>query len=138
MILITEVTKKIKSRTISKRNLEKEQQEQQAENFQSTVNHELRTPIASILFFIRQIQQFVKTLIEMDIPGEDGASRLKFSRDVASAEKYLNLATSQLLLMQTFINDLLDVKQLKEGVFNLVNEVFNPNETFQLAVSIFE
>ena len=34
------------------------------------------------------------------------------------------------MLMKTFVNDLLDIRQLKEGAFVLEQAVFDPNETF--------
>jgi len=33
------------------------------------------------------------------------------------------------MLCQTFVNDLLDLQQMKNGVFKLVNQVFDPNDT---------
>ena len=58
VILMADVTKKVRSRLNSKLAKEKEQQVQHAENFKSTVNHEMCTPLESILFFVRQIQIF--------------------------------------------------------------------------------
>jgi len=34
--------------------------------------------------------------------------------------KYFKLILSQIMLMQTFVDDLLDLKQIKDGVFSLV------------------
>jgi len=39
---------------------------------------------------------------------------------------------SQLTLSTTFVEDLLDMKQLQEGVFRLMNAQFNPNEVIEL------
>ena len=39
--------------------------------------------------------------------------------------------------MQSFCSDLLDLRRLKDGMFNLVKEVFKPSETFDLVCSIF-
>ena len=40
--------------------------------------------------------------------------------------------------MQTFVDDLLDLKQIQEGVFSLVSEVFDPNHAIELVCSIFD
>jgi len=39
--------------------------------------------------------------------------------------------------MQSFVRDLLDVRQLKDGVFSLQKNLFNPNEIFDLVCNIF-
>ena len=39
--------------------------------------------------------------------------------------------------MQGFCNDLLDLRKLKDGMFHLVNEVFDPTQIFDLVCSIF-
>lgn len=59
------------------------------------------------------------------------------SAERTKAEKLLNLITKQITLMQTYVDDLLDSKQLKEGVFNLVYAAFDPNETFDLIKDMF-
>ena len=40
--------------------------------------------------------------------------------------------------MQTFVDDLLDLKQIKDGAFSLVKEVFDPNELLSFIKDIFE
>ena len=47
---------------------------------------------------------------------------------VVDVEKNFSLMMSQLMLSTTFVEDLLDMKQLQEGVFRLMNEPFNPTE----------
>ena len=44
---------------------------------------------------------------------------------------------SQLTLLQSFVEDLLDLRQLKDGVFTLTNALFDPNETFQVLIETF-
>ena len=39
--------------------------------------------------------------------------------------------------MQTFVEDLLDYKLMREGTFSLQNEIFDVNETFDLVLNIF-
>ena len=43
----------------------------------------------------------------------------------------------QLTLMQSFVEDLLNLRLLKEGTFTLANEPFNPKEVFDMICSIF-
>ena len=45
---------------------------------------------------------------------------------------------SQLYFLQSFVEDLLDLRQIKDGVFTLNQEPFDPNETFELICSTFE
>ena len=39
---------------------------------------------------------------------------------VPQANKYCRLMMSQLILLQTFVEDLLDLRQMRDGVFSLV------------------
>lgn len=45
---------------------------------------------------------------------------------------------SQLEFMQSFVEDLLDFRQLKDGKFLLTNAIFNPNEVMQAVIQIFK
>lgn len=39
--------------------------------------------------------------------------------------------------MQTFVDDLLDLRMIKDGVFILENQVFDPNEVLEMVCDIF-
>ena len=39
--------------------------------------------------------------------------------------------------MQTFVNDMLDLNQMKNGVFKLNNDLFSPIEVLELVCDIF-
>ena len=41
------------------------------------------------------------------------------------------------MLMQTFVDDLLDLRQIKDGVFSIVSQVFDPNEVLEMIIDIF-
>ena len=41
------------------------------------------------------------------------------------------------MLVQTFVDDLLDLQQIKNGAFKLVDGVFDPNEVLELICAIF-
>ena len=45
--------------------------------------------------------------------------------------KYFKLIIAQLTLMQTFVDDLLDMRQLKDGVFSLEAVIFNANSVIE-------
>ena len=59
------------------------------------------------------------------------------SPDRARAEKYFRLIFSQVQLMQTFVDDMLDLNQMKNGVFKLNNDLFNPTEVLELVCDTF-
>ena len=44
---------------------------------------------------------------------------------------------SQLEFMTSFVDDLLDLRQIREGVFSLTKEVFDPMETLNLICQTF-
>ena len=54
------------------------------------------------------------------------------------AQKYANLMMNQLAFLQSFVEDLLDLRQLKDGVFTLKQEVFDANETFDMILETFK
>ena len=56
---------------------------------------------------------------------------------VVDVEKNFSLMMSQLMLSTTFVEDLLDMKQLQEGVFRLMTDPFNPSEVIELMEQIF-
>ena len=87
---------------------------QQTESFTSTLSHEMRTPLASCVFLLGQVIQQLE----------------ENPRSLKPALKYLNLSKSQLSFAMSFVDDLLDLRQLKEGTLTLAKDSFNPNETF--------
>ena len=50
---------------------------------------------------------------------------------------YCNLITTQLNFIETFVADLLDLRQLKEGFFSLTNAPFNIHSVLQNILTIF-
>ena len=50
-------TKKIRNRILKMQNQEKKMQKDHSENFTSTVGHEMRTPLASILYFVKLLME---------------------------------------------------------------------------------
>ena len=61
-IFFSDVSKKIKTKLNEKMAAEKEQQAKIAENFTSTVSHEMRTPLGSIIFLIGLIEKLLETM----------------------------------------------------------------------------
>ena len=61
-IFFSDVTKKIKTIMKEKMTAEKVQQAKNAENFTSTVSHEMRTPLGSMLFFIGLIENLLEAM----------------------------------------------------------------------------
>ena len=80
----------------------------------------MRTPLGTCLFFLAQILTMLK-YIQLD----------------PTVRRYLNLVMNQLNFMLSFVDDLLDYKQLKDGVFSLSATAFNPKEVIELIHDIF-
>ena len=69
----------------------------QTESYTSTVSHEMRTPLFSTIFFLQQIMScFLKSPFPIE--------------KVPQINKYCKLMMSQLILLQTFVEDLLDLR----------------------------
>ena len=53
------------------------------------------------------------------------------------SKRYFRLIIAQLTLMMTFVDDLLDMKQLKEGAFSLDPSIFSPLSVIKQVIDIF-
>ena len=53
------------------------------------------------------------------------------------AQDYSDMMLTQCRFMQSFIDDLLDLKEMREGTFSLVKQIFDPKETFEIVMDIF-
>ena len=57
----------------------------------------MRTPLGSILFFVKEIQKMV-------------LKHLKNPAEIRMAKKYFSMIIAQIIMMQTYVDDLLDVR----------------------------
>ena len=73
----------------------------------------MNTPLGTVLYFVKSL--------ESQVLSDDGTF------DKAVVEKYFKYIFSCLMLVQTFVSDLLDLRQIKEGAFTFKLAVFNPN-----------
>ena len=62
----------------------------------------------------------------------------KQEKDREVAIKYASLIRSSISLAQSFVNDLLDLRQMHDGDFFLIKEAFKPAEIFELVLSVFK
>ena len=124
-IYLSDYTDKIKDKLNNLIRQELNDKAQTSESFGSTVSHEMRTPLSSIIFFVKQViyaiqmNQFTK-------------------RQKAESLRHCKLMLSQMYLLQSFVEDLLDLRQMRDGAFSLSSAPFDPNETFDLICSSFE
>ena len=79
------------------------------------------TPIGICLFFLKHVIGLLAPSLHVD----------------PEAIRYLKLMKSQLYFMQSFVDDLLDLKMLREGNFKLNTAVFDPNKVINLVHRIF-
>ena len=63
--------------------------------------------------------------------------RFPTAHNLAQAKKYGDMIVAQINLMETFIDDLLNLKLLKEGKFLLDKSYFNPEETIEFIYNMF-
>ena len=88
------------------------------ENLTSTVSHEMRTPLGLIL---QTSQRMANLVSPMD----------------KNIQQLIKMVYYQSQLMLCFVNDLLDLKQMKHGVFKQVISVFDPNEVLLTMMDMF-
>ena len=65
----------------------------------------MRTPLSQVLFMLEQIMTKISILPD--------------SEDIRTAKRHGKLIRSQLEFMQLFVEDLLNLKMLNDGVFKL-------------------
>ena len=78
----------------------------------------------SNLFFVQQMIKIVSV-------------RFPTAHSLAQAKKYGDMIVAQINLMETFIDDLLNLQLLKEGKFLLDKSYFNPEETIEFIYHMF-
>ena len=88
---------------------QKDKQYDWLENLTSTVSHEMRTPLGLIL----QTSERLSSLV---------------SRGDKNIHTLVKMIFYQSQLMLCFVNDLLDLKQMKHGVYKQIITIFDPNE----------
>ena len=57
-VYINDITKMISEKLIKMEYLEHQQEKLQAQNFTSTISHEMQTPIETMIFFLNQVIGF--------------------------------------------------------------------------------
>ena len=92
-IFIYDSSKKLRTNIVEKQSSEKTHIARQTESFTSTVSHEMRTPIGTAIFFVTR-----------------ALSMLPFAQIDPQIVKFLKLVISQLTFMQSFVEDLLDLR----------------------------
>ena len=119
-IFITDSSKKVFASLSLKKRKEQEARAKQAESYTAMISHEMATPLGTIIFFLNFIGSYLRSI-------EDKSPIVsKKETKQQRAIKYVALIHSQLQVMQGFCNDLLDLRKLKDGMFHLVNDVFDP------------
>ena len=76
---------------------EERQASKQKQGYTATLSHEMVTPLANALFFIKEVKK---------------NEEIKKS---AQGINYLVLVETQLTFMQTFVDDLLDLQRIESG-----------------------
>ena len=87
------------------------------QSFTATISHEFRTPLGTSLMFLEM-------LLRQQLP--------------ASATHIINLIISQLNLLLSQVNDVLDIKLIEEGVFEPKIEQFNPLQVLDFIKMMFQ
>mmetsp|Transcript_7417 Transcript_7417/g.8967 ORF Transcript_7417/g.8967 Transcript_7417/m.8967 type:complete len:137 (-) Transcript_7417:1449-1859(-) len=103
---------------------EEEQAMLQTENFTSTMSHEMRTPILTIIFFLQQIISMLST------------APIDLTR-VPKCVEYCGVMLSQLQFLSSFVDDLLDLGMLKSGTFTLTSEAFDITKVIKMIYDLF-
>ena len=102
------------------------QEKVQTESYKSTIGHELRTPLNSSSFILKSI---INTI---------GSSLSLTQASILEVKTRVALVLAQLQFMECFIEDLLSMNLLRNGLRVMNKECFDVNETIDFIVSIFQ
>lgn len=87
----------------------------------------MRSPIETLIFFLGLIQVFLGSL----------ATNPPMPSKLAEINKYSDTMMSMLMLLQTFVEDLLALRCLKSGALRLQNEEFDPVKVIKTVLDVF-
>lgn len=82
-----------------------------------TISHEFRTPLSTVLMFMESLL------------------KEKLSN---SGLRLVKIIISQINLLLSLVNDILDHKLIEEGKFVTKIEIFSPKDTFQFIMNMFK
>ena len=97
---------------------------QQAENFTSMISHEMRAPLLSMIFFLEQIMSILM-------------ANHRSKEDYAQAKHYNNIMMSQFSFIDSFIEDLINLRQMCNGDFRLEATQFSPHKVLEMVSNMF-
>ena len=95
----------------------------------SIVGHELRTPLLSSKLLLQTIIDAITNFL------------IKYNKQVSKLEKslkYGQLILSQMNIMESFIEDILNLRQIQTNVFSQNREVFDLHHSFEFIKQMFE
>ena len=87
------------------------------ETYTSTISHEFRTPIGTSLMFL-------ESLLSLNLSEH--------------AEKTIKLVIQKLNLLLSLVQDILDIKMIQNGEFQIVKESFDPYQLLKFIVQMFK
>ena len=125
-IYVNDYSKKIKEKFTHMQLQEQHVRNTQAESYSSVISHEMRAPLLNIMFFLNQVMRIIKLQLT-----EDNSVKKELKH-------YCSLMINQLNFVLSFVEDLLDLQQLKSGNLQLAHNIFDPVEVFDLIFKIFE
>ena len=97
----------------------------QAESYKSTLSHELRTPLETSILVMKEIINFFN----------DTDNNVRIN---AYLQQTFEQILTQLQFMSCFIEDLLNLQQIKMGSINLENQPFELIEVFNFVTEMFK
>ena len=111
------MTHHVQSMNLESEVLEQKNRNQSIVNYQMTISHEFRTPLASSLMFLENL----------------------LSKELSScAREIVFVVVSQINMLLCLVNDILDLKLIEENKFVAKKELFQPREIFGFISSMFQ
>ena len=76
-------------------------------------------------------------ILKIYLEGQQLKNINKTKEHVENINTYFKCIFSQLIYVQSFVDDLLDLRMIKEGVFSQDMSIFDPNIVFDLICEVF-
>ena len=115
-VYFEDVTQNVKMMHLESRLIQQKNEAINLESYTSMMSHEFRTPLGTAIMFIDLVLQMIQG---------------------AEAIKLINLVKSSLNLLLSLVNDMVDLKLIKEDQFSTNQNVFDPLETLDFVRQMF-
>ena len=100
-----------------KQSIEEKNQSDNIESYTAMMSHEFRTPLSTVLMLLENILGMIQD---------------------EAISSFIKLIQLNLWMLTYLVNDILDLKQIKEGNFEAIKNCFNPQDAIMFVHALYD